>query len=66
MTYKDRNDAINAMASVTIELDRLQVELCEDTPYDVPSAKETRERIMSTFADLQKIYDIIEKQICKD
>ena len=34
MTYKDRNDAINAMASVTKELDRLQVELCEDTPSE--------------------------------
>lgn len=65
MTYKDRNDAINAMASVTKELDRLQVELCEDTPYEVPSANETRERIISTFEDLQKIYDIIEKQTCE-
>ena len=54
------------MASVTMELDRLQVELCEDTPYDIPSAKETRERIKSTFADLQKVWDIIEKQKCED
>lgn len=66
MTYKDRNDAINAMASVTMKLDRLQVELCEDTPYDIPSAKETRERIKSTFANLQKVWYIIEKQKCED
>ena len=66
MTYKDRNDAIKAMASATMVLDRLQVELCEDTPYDIPSAKEARERIISTFADLQKVWDIIEKQKCED
>ena len=66
MTYEDRNEAINAMASVTMKLDRLQVELCEDTPYDIPSAKETRERILSTFADLQKVWDIIKIQKCED
>lgn len=66
MTYKDRIDAMSALASVTIDLDRLQVELCEDTPYDIPSAKETRERIKSTFADLQKVWNIIEMQKCED
>lgn len=35
-------------------LDRLQVELCEETPYEIPSPKETRERILEAMDLLEK------------
>lgn len=35
-------------------LDKLQVELCEETPYEIPSPKETRERILQAMDLLEK------------
>jgi hypothetical protein len=40
-------------------LDRLQVELCEDTLYPIPSPKETRERILKAMRLLEKLNDNI-------
>lgn len=37
-------------------LDRLQVELCKDTPYDIPTAEKTRERILKAM-DLFEEFD---------
>lgn len=43
----------NQLAKVAMILDKLQVELCEDTPYEIPSAKETRERILKAMDGLE-------------
>lgn len=56
-----RNDAIRALASATMKLDRLQVELSDETPYPIPDAKQARERILATFDELKKVSDFIEK-----
>ena len=36
-------------------LDKLQVELCEDTPYEIPSPEETRERILKAMDHLSEL-----------
>lgn len=46
-------------------LDRLQVELCEDTPYEIPSSNETRERILEAMDHLEKAEDRC-KQIVRE
>lgn len=66
MTHKDMNDATALLASATMILDRLQVELCKYTPYEIPSAEKTRERILSSLADLEKLWSIISTQKCVD
>jgi len=54
-----KQDAVKALAKVCMTLDRLQVELCENTPYPVPDAQETRKRILSTFDGLQAVEEFI-------
>lgn len=61
-----KNDAIKALAKVCMTLDRLQVELCEDTPYPVPGAQETRKRILSTFDGLKTIEEFINELKTED
>ena len=56
---KDRNEAIDLLCSVSMKLDRLQVELCEETPYETPTAEQTRKRILSTFDAIERIYEIL-------
>lgn len=56
---KKRNEAINLLCGVSMTLDKLQVELCEETPYEIPSAEQTRKRILSTFDSIERIYEIL-------
>lgn len=66
MTYKDRNKAINALASAMMKLDRLQVELNEATPYPTPDAKQARERILATFDELESVSKFISELKMED
>ena len=59
MAYKNRNEAIKALMSAMMKLDRLQVELSEDTPYPTPDAKQARERILATFDELESVSKFI-------
>lgn len=56
---KDRNEAIALLCSVSTKLDKLQVELCEETPYEKPTAEQTRKRILGTFSAIERIYEIL-------
>lgn len=49
----EKLDFNNQLAKVAMILDKLQVELCEDTPYEIPSANETRERILKAMNELE-------------
>lgn len=49
----EKLDFNNQLAKVAMILDKLQVELCEDTPYEIPSANETRERILKAMDELE-------------
>lgn len=62
MSYEDKNKAIGALANGMVALDRLQVELCEDTPYEVPSSAECRRRILAAMDYFQEVYKLLEKQ----
>ena len=62
MNYEERTKAWNSLAKSMIMLDMLQVELCEDTPYEVPSAAECRRRILAAMGYLQVVHDVLEKQ----
>lgn len=57
---KYRNEAIKLFCSVSMKLDRLQVALCESTPDETPTAEQARERILSTFDSIERIYEILE------
>lgn len=56
---KNRNEAIDLLCGVSMKLDRLQVELCEETPYETPTAEQTRKRILSTFDAIERICEIL-------
>lgn len=56
---KNRNEAIDLLCGVSMKLDMLQVELCEGTPYETPTAEQARERILETFDAIEKIYEIL-------
>ena len=43
------------LAKACIILDKLQVELSEDTPYSIPTAKQTRDRILKAMHYLEKL-----------
>ena len=58
---QERNNVIKALARATMKLDRLQVELSEDSPYPTPDAAETRKRINAALDELQKIEAFIGK-----
>ena len=62
MKYEERTKAWSSLAKGMIALDKLQVELCEDTPYEVPSAAECRRRILAAMCYLQEVHDVLEKQ----
>ena len=66
MTYKERNHNLVLLHDVMIKLDKLQVELCEDSPYDVPDAKSTRARILSTFDSLEQLSEFITNLNCEE
>lgn len=53
----------NQFAKIAMILDKLQVELCEDTPYETPSAKETRERILKAMDGLERLKKFHEEEI---
>ena len=62
MKYEERAKAWSSLAKGMIALDKLQVELCEDTPYEVPSSEECRRRILAAMCYLQEVHDVLEKQ----
>lgn len=58
---EERNHIIYLLCTAMNKLDKLQVELCEDTPYEIPTAEECRTRIRSTFDNLDAVYEFITK-----
>ena len=56
---KDRNLAIKKICNATMCLDRLQVELCGETPYDTPTPEQTRKRILAAMDKLEEVYNIL-------
>ena len=60
MSYDERNDAISLICKANMMLDRLQVELCKDTPYEIPDAESTRERILKAMDIYDKLYNLLE------
>lgn len=48
------NEVVSYCKAMII-LDRLQVELKEDSPYETPSPKETRERILEAMYKLEEL-----------
>lgn len=57
---KYRNEAIGLLCCVSMKLDKLQVALCEETPYETPTAEQAREKILETFDAIQRIFEILE------
>ena len=51
----NKNKVIKNLANACLKLDRLQVELCKETPYKVPDLKETRNRILEVMAYLEVV-----------
>lgn len=49
------NNEMKDLAKACIILDKLQVELCEDTPYPTPTTKEIRDRILKAMDYLEKL-----------
>lgn len=45
----------NAIAKTSMALDRLQVELCPNSPYTQPTAKEIRDRILVAMSYLEPL-----------
>ena len=62
MKYEERAKAWSSLAKGMIALDRLQVELCKDTPYEVPSSAECRRRVLAAMDYFEEVYKLLEKQ----
>jgi hypothetical protein len=45
----------NKIYQASMILDKLQVELCEDSPYEIPEPKEIRQRILKAMDLLEKV-----------
>ena len=61
-----KNEAIGILAKVCMTLDRLQVELSDNSPYEVPGTEEIRKRILSTFDGLQAIEKFVSGLMVED
>ncbi len=51
----DRNKVIRLLSEANLELDKLQVELNPETPYEIPNSDETRERILKAMDYLEEV-----------
>ena len=56
----NENEIYKNLSQAQIQLDKLQVELHEESPYPTPSTKETRERILKAMDSLEKISKILD------
>lgn len=59
----DKSKAISVLSQIMIQLDKLQVELSEDSLYDTPTPEETRKRILTTFDGLDQVFNFIQKHL---
>jgi uncharacterized protein involved in tolerance to divalent cations len=50
-----RDEIICELATASMKLDRLHVELCDESPYEVPSIDEIRVRILSAMNALARL-----------
>lgn len=66
MANKDREKANRALLSAMMKLDRLQVELSEDSQYPTPNANQARERILATFDELESVSKFISELKVED
>ena len=50
-----RDEIICELATASMKLDRLYVEMCEDSPYEMPDNDEIRSRILSAMNALARL-----------